>query len=323
MLTILYNQLKKRLIVIENNPKEVYSIIGCGFIGKALLRNLLNKGIQVNILDRNKCPEELVGIVNWIQGDFSDKKNLEQVLEGAAVAFHLISSTVPGDQNSNMAQELNENVVSTINFINIAIQKKVKRVVFASSASVYGIQQYLPINEGALPNPISSHGIIKLTIEKYLQLYEFLHGIEIKILRIANPYGPEQDIYGRQGFIGMTVGNVLKGNPILVRGAGQIIRDYIYIDDVVELMARAAKLDNIPSIINISSGEGLSLNDIISELKYFLGSSLEIKIEDYRKVDIPVSILDRKLSQDFLQFNPLVDIKQGLSIVLSKHGLIK
>jgi len=309
--------------VIKNNPKETYSIIGCGFIGKALLKNLLNKDIQINILDRNSCPEEFAGMINWIQGDFSDKKKLEKALDGSAVAFHLISSTVPGDQDSNMAQELNENVVSTINFINIAIQKKVKRVVFSSSASVYGIQECLPINESALPNPISSHGIIKLTIEKYLQLYEFLYGIEIKILRIANPYGPGQDIYGRQGFIAMAIGNILAEKPILIRGGGQIIRDYIYIDDVVELMANSAKFNNLPGIINIGSGIGLSLNDIINQFRFFLGDSFRIKHEDYRKIDIPVSILNRQISENFLHFSPLIDIKLGVNNFLSSHGLIK
>jgi len=149
------------------------AVLGAGFIGLNLVRRLAGAGADVAVLDHNEVPAELSGRVRWVSGEFADPKAVEQVLEGADVAFHLISSTVPGDEHVEVSRELSDNIFATLGFLEVCERLAVPRVVFASSSSVYGQQASVPIAETAVTDPISSHGIQKLAIEKYLLLHRF------------------------------------------------------------------------------------------------------------------------------------------------------
>jgi UDP-glucose 4-epimerase len=300
--------------------KPHFAIIGAGFIGKAVIRKLLLNNIKVSILDRNSCPLEFVNKTTWFTGSFHDQRMLSEVLAGASVAYHFVSSTVPGDQHVDVAKELNENVVGTLRFVDSCLAAGVKRIVFASSASVYGIQEYLPINESAPTNPISAHGIHKLTIEKFLLLAKHLHGIDVRILRVSNPYGPEQSILGRQGFIGMSIGYLLQGLPIGLRNHGLAIRDFIYIDDLADAFALCGRIDNLPTIINIGTGEGHSLSYVVDLIKQLIHQSVTMIEVESRAVDIPLSILDIGLIRSCTSFIPTTSLRDGLSKTLQHHG---
>lgn len=301
--------------------KPHFAIIGAGFIGKAVIRKLLSNNIKVSILDRNSCPLEFINKTTWLTGSFHDQHMLSEVLAGASVAYHLVSSTVPGDQNVDAAMELNENVVGTLRFVDSCLAAGVKRIVFASSASVYGIQEYLPINESASTNPISAHGIHKLTIEKFLLLTKHLHGVDVRILRVSNPYGPEQSILGRQGFIGMAIGRLLQGLPIGLRNQGMAIRDFIYIEDLADAFALCGRIDNLPTIINIGTGEGHSLSYVVDLIEQLIHQPVTMIEVESRAVDIPVSVLDIGLIRSCTSFTPTTSLRDGLSKTLQHHGL--
>ena len=300
--------------------KPKISVIGCGFIGQSLIRVLLSKGYSVNVLDRNACPAEFHSKLNWIVGSFNDKAALNSALEGAEVAYHLVASTVPGDSHVDIATELAENVIGTLNFIEICLSAGVKRIVFSSSSSVYGPQDVLPISETQPTNPISAHGIHKLMIEKYLLLASYKNGIDVRILRIANPYGPGQNIYGRQGFIAMTIGNLLRGLPVLLSDDGRVIRDFIYIDDVAEILSLCGTMNNLPSVINVGSQKGFSLKEVISLISELLQVEVLTQSMKSRAVDIPSSILDIHLMNETTRFSPMVSLADGLSKTLRHHG---
>lgn len=297
------------------------AIIGAGFIGKSVIRKLLSKNINISILDRNTCPLEFVDKATWITGNFHDQSMLSEALVGVSVAYHFVSSTVPGDQSVDVAMELNENVVGTLRFIDACLAAGVKRIVFASSASVYGIQEHLPISELAPTNPISAHGIHKLTIEKFLLLAKHLHGIDVRILRVSNPYGPEQSISGRQGFIGMAIGRILRDLPVGLRNHGLAIRDFIYIDDLAEAFTLCGALDDLPAIINVGSGNGHSLVDVVDLINELIHRSITTVEVESRAVDIPVSILDIGLIRSRSSFSPSTSLREGLSRTLQYHGL--
>lgn len=296
------------------------TVLGAGFIGKAVIRNLLLKGNDVSVLDHHICPSEFVGKVTWITADYHDQNSLRKVLLDASVAYHLVSSTVPGDQNVDVAKELNENVVGSLHFVDACVAAGIKRIVFASSSSVYGIQDCLPINESAPTNPISAHGIHKLTVEKYLLLAQRLYGIEVRVLRIANPYGPEQNVLGRQGFIAIVIGNLLRGAPVSLRDNGSSVRDYIYIDDVAEALVLSGSLDGLPSVINIASGKGYSLQEVINLMERLLGHQIATAPTESRIMDIPSSILDVELARTAMYFVPTTGLRVGLIKTLRHHG---
>ena len=300
--------------------KRRCTVLGAGFIGKAVIRNLLLKGNDVSVLDRHICPDEFAGKVTWITADYHEQHSLRTALLGASVAFHLVSSTVPGDQHVDVAKELNENVVGSLHFVDACVAAGIKRIVFASSASVYGIQDCLPINESAPTNPISAHGIHKLTVEKYLLLAHRLHGIEVRVLRIANPYGPDQNLLGRQGFIAIVIGNLLRGTPVPLRDNGSSVRDYIYIDDLAEALVLSGSLDGLPSVINIASGNGYSLQEVVNLMVQLIGHQIVTVPTESRIMDIPSSILDVELARTAMSFVPATGLRAGLIKTLRHHG---
>lgn len=298
-----------------------FAVCGSGFIGRGLVRQLISQGYVVNVLDRNVCPDEFSGKTKWVTGEFADNDILKNTLDGSEVAYHLISSTVPGDETIDPIKELSENIFSTIAFLEMCKKCSVKRVVFVSSSSVYGQQCTMPISEGAETNPISSHGIQKLTIEKYLLLYQFLYDIDIRITRLSNPYGPGQSLCGRQGFVAIAIGQMIKNEPVLLRDSGRPIRDFIYIDDVSRALVLAGIVENAPSILNIGSGKGYSLKQVVELLIGITGSHIQTITGELRKADIDKSVLDVSVAQNDLDFEPQFSMYDGLVRTLQYHGL--
>lgn len=297
------------------------AVLGAGFIGMNFIRHAVAKGESLSVLDHNPCPATLEGKVRWHTGDLSDEKRVSDVIDGADTVFHFISSTVPGDE-INIACELQQNVFQMLQLLNLCIRRRIRRVVFASSSSVYGVQRKLPIPEDAPTNPISSHGIHKLAIEKYLQLHNYTHGLDCKILRLSNPYGPGQKLHGRQGFIAIAIGRIIDGQEIVIRGDGSIIRDFIFIEDVCDTLLASASTTSSDILFNVGSGEGHSLNQVIETLERILGRTLTVRYVENRHIDIPESVLDISHAKTILNLRPNTTLEDGLRETLNHHGVI-
>lgn len=303
-------------------PKHMqFAVCGAGFIGKAVIRQLYALGHQIKVLDHNPCPEEFASKTTWFSGAFHDEALLMKCLDDVDVAFHLISSTVPGDEAIDSIKELSDNLFSAIRFLEMCRCCHVKRVVFISSSSVYGMQEVTPITESAATYPISSHGIQKLTIEKYLLLHQFLHGIEVRIVRLSNPYGPGQSLFGRQGFIALAIGHMLREEPILLRDCGCPVRDFIYIDDVSRALALAGVAEKLPSIFNLGSGVGYTIKQVVELLEEVSGQTVRTIPGAARKVDIPTSVLDVTLARLTLGFEATFSLREGIIKTLEYHGI--
>lgn len=296
------------------------AILGAGFIGRSFISRVLETGGVVHILDHKACPPELAGKLTWLTGDLGNEEAVRSVVGKVDVVYHLISSTVPGDV-ADESRELTQNVLQTLQLLKLCVQERVRRIVFISSASVYGMQTELPISEKALTDPISSHGIHKLTIEKYLQLYKYQHGLDCKIMRLSNPYGPGQSITGRQGFIAIAIGNILAGERIRIRGDGSTVRDYVYIDDVTEMLHLLGTCQTSETVFNVGSGKGHSLNQVISIMESLIGRSLGVEHIGPRFVDIPASILDVSRGKRELGKVPSTLLEEGLARTLAFHGI--
>jgi UDP-glucose 4-epimerase len=193
--------------------------------------------------------------------------------------------------------------------------------VFASSSSVYGLQARVPIPETAVTDPISSHGIQKLAIEKYLLLHRFHRGLDVRIARLSNPFGPGQRLYGRQGFVAMTIGHLLRDEPVLLRDGGQPVRDFLYIDDVTEALTRLAMHHEAPSVVNIGSGIGHSLKEIVAMIEAAIQRPIRSISGEPRRADIPVSVLDVARADSGIGFRAAVSVRDGLLRTLRHHGI--
>jgi UDP-glucose 4-epimerase len=197
--------------------------------------------------------------------------------------------------------------------LNAMVARKVGRIVFISSGgTVYGNPVYLPIDEKHPTDPLVSYGITKLAIEKYLHLFEHLHGIKAISLRVANPYGERQRIETAQGAVGVFLHRAISGKPLDIWGDGTVTRDYIHVSDVAEAFVQAIDYRGGKRTFNISSGVGVSLNELIGMLEVVLGRPIERNYLPGRPFDVPASVLSNKLAIDELNWAPQISMSSGI-----------
>jgi UDP-glucose 4-epimerase len=301
---------------------SIICVIGAGFIGKNLVYSCLLSGLRIRVLDRNVCPLDLLGKVEWIQGDYHASDMLKVVLKDVSVVYHLVSSTVPGDLDVGVAKELHDNVMGSLHLLESCIAAGVRRLVFASSASVYGEQNRLPVPESAPTNPISAHGVHKLCVEKFLLIAQRERGLDVRILRLANPYGPGQSLLGRQGFVAIVIGALKHGSKLTLRDDGSIVRDFVYIKDIADAMLQCGVRNDLPPVMNLGAGQGQSLMHVLQLIETLVGRRCEVTHATSRGVDIPFSVLDISLVQSAIGFQPSTRLEEGLRQTLRSHGLL-
>jgi UDP-glucose 4-epimerase len=289
---------------------------GNGFIGSHVVDHLLAAGCKVRVFDRS--PEHYrppVASVEYHLAPFHDVPALAEALEGVDVVCHLISTTVPSTSNLDPISDVEGNLINTVRLLQLMVQKKVSRIVYLSSGgTVYGIPQVLPIPESHPLKPVCSYGVIKVAIENYLHMFHHLHGLEYCVLRASNPYGERQGHTGVQGVIGTFSAKILAGDPIEIWGDGSVVRDFIYVGDLVKLNTKAC-MSSHSGVFNVGSGEGHSVNQIIEVLKSVSERLVQVNYRDSRSYDVPRVVLDISSAQSSFDWHPVVDLETGI-----KHG---
>jgi UDP-glucose 4-epimerase len=291
---------------------------GAGFIGSHLVDVLVREGHSVRVFDLpNNSLQNLrqsIGAIEVVQGDFENISDISPTLDGVDVVIHLISTTLPAPSNNNPEYDVQTNVIGTLQMLREAVRKGVKKIVFSSSGgTVYGIPSLLPIPETHPTNPICSHGITKLTIEKYLALYSHLYGLDCTVLRFGNPYGPRQRIKSVQGAVAVFLGCILRNEEITVWGDGSVSRDYFYIDDLVSAVLKAIHSGTGSAVYNIASGNCASLNEILSIISEVTGKKPRVHYAPPRRMDVPVSCLDITRAREGLGWAPQVSMHEGIT----------
>lgn len=291
---------------------------GGGFIGRAVIRALEGEGAVVRGFGRPGLFGAPSTAQPWMTGDFQDRLALARAVEGCEVVFHLLGGSTPESSNAAMTSDLQASVSATIDLLEICLAEGVRKIVFASSGgTVYGIPKRVPIPEQASTDPISAYGVNKLSTEKYLQLYRFLHGVEHVTLRVSNPFGPYQNPWRRQGLIAATLMKLLSGEPIEIWGDGSVTRDYVYIDDVAQAFVKAACYTGPQQIFNIGSGVGLTVNEVVEKTAHALKINHPAVVhKNARPVDVPVNILDIALASQELQWRPCTDWADAIAATI-------
>lgn len=288
-----------------------------GFIGTNLFNSLLSAGADVKGFGRNR-PSVILNDDQWITGDFSDYDLLKYAIGGCEVVYHLIDDTVP--EAANKFLDIGQrNVLNTLQMLDICRIQGVRKIVFASSGgTVYGIKNNFPISEKALTNPICAYGINKLSIEKYIHLHKYLYGLDYTIMRISNPFGPYQKLTKQQGIIGTLISNLIENKPTEIWGNGEVIRDFIYIDDVTDALLKAANYSGQMGILNLGSGIGRSINQIIDDIENIVGKGKIEKVYGNvnRIVDVPINVLNINRIKKALDWSPKTTLKEGLSLTI-------
>lgn len=286
---------------------------GSGFLGSHLCRALTAQGYEVNVLSRRTKSTSSSKLLTFFKGNLQDRDSLEAAIEGCKLVYHLGSSSIPSTSNLDPKSDIHLNLEGTLNLIETALKVKVAKIIFASSGgTVYGIQQAMPVPETAPTNPICSYGIVKLAIEKYLHMYHSLYGLDYCILRIANPFGIGQGQGTRQGAIVNFITKYLQGANVEVWGDGSVVRDYIYVDDVITAFLQVADYMGEFKVFNIGTGTGRSIVQVLDSIENVLNCSIARTYKPPRSLDVPQSILDISLAATHLAWKPAVSWEDGL-----------
>jgi UDP-glucose 4-epimerase len=288
---------------------------GGGFIGTNLSNALAGFGAQVHAYGRRLAwPGSLAPGVRWTAADFADQTSLAAAVENSDFIFHLASSSTPASANADPIADVADNLITTLHFLEICRARPVRRVVFVSSGgTVYGTTSQNPIPETATTDPISAYAVHKLTIEKYFALYRHLCGLDYLILRVANPYGPMQIARKNQGVVAALMKRALAGEPIEIWGSGEVVRDFVYVDDVVRALLLAALHSGPSRLFNVGSGAGVSINKVIDDVERLAGQGPLRRVHmPSRAVDVPVNVLDISRIRDEVGWAPEVEWLDGL-----------
>ena len=302
-----------------------------GFIGTNLTIELAkNKDNQITVVDKNK--DYFGNIIKHNYNNvFIKEASLDidmefDLLENQDIIYHLVSTNTPTTSNQHITNDIKTNVLFSSLLFDECVKHKIKKIVFISSGgTVYGKESDCPLSENTPTNPITSYGVQKITIEKLLYLYNYMYGLDYRIIRLANPYGPYQRPNGVLGAITTFTYRALKGEEIHVYGDGTVIRDFIYIDDAIKAIMKIIEGESKNKIFNLGSGYGTSIKEVLSKIEKVLDVKLKIEYEKTRSVDVPINYLDiSRYENCFGKLNPIT-LEEGIKRTaefMKKNGVV-
>ncbi|HEM3177747.1 TPA: NAD-dependent epimerase/dehydratase family protein [Streptococcus suis] len=290
-----------------------------GFIGTNLTLELMkSKNNNLTLVDKNRDYFQLpklseIDNVSIIESSLDNNINFDEIVKNQDVVYHLVSSVVPSTSNQHISQDIEANVLFTSNFLEACVRNSVKKVIFISSGgTVYGKVGKCPLVEETNTAPISSYGVQKVMIEKLLYLYNYMYGLEYKIVRLANPYGPYQRPNGVLGAVTTFTYKAIKGDEITIYGDGSVIRDYIYIDDAIKGIITIANEYSEHNVFNLGSGYGTSIMEILDIIRDELKLNLNLSFKEGRSVDVPINFLDMSRYIESFGEKPHRDLREGI-----------
>ena len=293
---------------------RVLVIGGNGFIGSHLAEGLRVRGHDVRVLDPGQARADVdwTGI-DYRRGAYTDAASIADALDDVDTVFHLASTTVPASSNRDPAYDVSSNLVGALGLLSAMQARGLRRIVFFSSGgTVYGDPEVLPVPESHPLKPISSYGIVKVAIEQYLSMYRHLGQLDPLVLRPSNPFGPRQSAAGGQGFVAAAIARLHEDAPLQIWGDGETVRDYIFIDDLVELAIRAAASGDC-GIFNAGSGVGASLNDIRAAIERAAGRKMSVEHLPARGFDVRRVVLDVSAARERFDWSPAIDLADGIA----------
>jgi UDP-glucose 4-epimerase len=294
---------------------------GAGFIGSHIVDRLIEAGHEVAVLDHDIAGKSYH--INLAASQFE----LDLLDGGIAECFNLFRPEVVlhhgghvNVKNSmlNPMMDASSNIMGTIHLLEQCKYYGVRKIVYASSAAVYGNPSYLGIDEQHPIQPISNYGISKYVPEMYIRAYADNYDLEYTILRYSNVYGHRQSVKGEGNVISTFVSKLLNGEQLSVHGDGRQTRDFVYIDDVVNANLAALTLGN-REIINISSGQPISILEVIELLGGLLQTKVDYRFEAARPGDIRHSYLLNLRAAETLGWQPKISLEDGLTRMIQHY----
>jgi UDP-glucose 4-epimerase len=293
---------------------------GGGFIGSHLVDQLVGAGWAVRVLDnfatgRRSNLLHIQDEIELVEGDIQSYERVHNAVRGRDVVFHLAAlPSVPRSLQDPLTSNAS-NITGVLNVLLASRDAGVRRVVYASSSSIYGANPELPKRETALPTPISPYAVAKLAGEGYCQSFATVYGLETVALRFFNVFGPRQDPRSQYAaVIPNFISALSAAQPPTIFGDGEQSRDFTYIDNVIAANLLAAEADGVAGrIYNIACGERVSINQLFAELRSVLDSQIDAIHDSPRAGEVKHSCADISRAKEELGYRPLVGLEEGLT----------
>ncbi len=290
---------------------------GGGFIGSNLVRGLLERGDDVRILD-NFSTGNRVNIadldVDVVEGELRSYERVHNAVRGVETVYHLGAlGSVPRSVQDPLTSSA-VNIEGTLNVLLAARDEGIRRVVFSSSSSIYGISNPLPLKESMPPDPISPYGVAKLAAERYCVSFSRVYELETVVLRYFNVFGPHQDPNSQYAaVVPLFLTAISRGEPVTIFGDGEQSRDFTFVGNVVEATVVAGHAPEANGrIINVAAEAPASVNTLADTIGSILGKPVEKRFEAPRTGDIRDSFADVSEARRLLGFEPRVGLDEGL-----------
>ena len=292
---------------------------GGGFIGSHIVEELLRRNEIVRVIDNFSTGkwenvEPFEGGAEIIEADIAEGKNLPRFLEGADYVIH--QAAIPSVPKSILdpVKSHHANVNGTLQLLNASREANVKRVVYASSSSVYGDSPTLPKHEGMMPNPLSPYGAQKLFAEIYCQVFSRAYGLETVSLRYFNVFGPRQDSTSQySGVLALFIPAVLQSKRPTIYGDGLQSRDFTYVQNVVEANLVGCTVPGVAGqVFNVACGDRITVNSMLQQINKITGKDMAPIYADPRPGDIKHSQADITSAKEHLGYQPKISFEEGL-----------
>jgi len=296
---------------------------GAGFIGSHVVEALLARGSVPVVVDnfssgrRENVPAGAV----LHELDILDTSFAELVAaEAPEFIIHLAAQIDVQTSMDNPVFDAQTNILGTTAVLEAARRAGVRKIIYASSAAVFGEPCYLGIDEEHPVVPLSYYGISKHTPEHYCRVFHNLYGLDFTVLRYANVYGPRQGTTGEGGVISIFAQHFLRGTEPIIFGTGEQTRDFIFVDDIVEANLQALERGS-GQICNIGTGTAASVMEIHNTMQEVSGRHIDVRLEPARPGDILHSYFQIEKAKSVLQWKPEVDLREGLKRTLQAVGV--
>ncbi|MEW9031398.1 MAG: SDR family oxidoreductase, partial [Planifilum fimeticola] len=287
---------------------------GAGFIGSHIVDRLIDLGHEVIILDNLSTGKKafIHPEASFYQADLRDRR-IGEILEAErpeAVIHQAAQIDVPTSVKDPLF-DAETNILGTLRLLEACRRSGVRKIVYASSAAIYGEPAFLPIDEEHPVDPLSNYGISKYTPESYLKVYKHLYGLDYTILRYANVYGIRQDPRGEGGVIAIFLDRVLREEALTIFGDGKQTRDFVYVGDIADANIRALHRGS-GMVFNLGTGVPTSLEELVRILREVTEKEIRVEYGPERPGDIKHSHFDNRLAEKWLDWTPRIDLKTGL-----------
>lgn len=294
---------------------------GAGFIGSHLVDKLALEN-EMFVVD-NLFSGSLSNLgkskdrITFIKGDIRDKALMKDIVTKVEFVFHLAADVGNVRSIEDPFANMEVNVQGTLNLLEACLSSNINRFVYSSSAAIYGEAKYLPIDEDHPLNPESPYAVSKLAAEKYAFAFYKVHGLPATCLRYFNVYGSRQESSEYGNVIPIFLKRISEGKPFTIFGDGNQTRDFVFVEDVVKANILAAtQSQTIGGIFNVATGKQTSVNELANLVKQVVGKEVPIIHAKPRAGEVRHSLANIEKAKKFLGYNPEINLKEGLALIL-------